>query len=171
MKRPAFTLLEMLIVVVVMALIATSASLGFKKPLQRAAQSDAIAELKHVDRAARQAAVQLDRPMQLRFDLEKQAVSRIENDASTATMHLPHGIRIAELRTADHRIQDFEHQIAISKSGISMTYAVHLTGTDFDQWILFAGLTGEYMSGINENDMDNIFATLSRQSTQRTDAR
>ena len=171
MIRSAFTLLEMLIVIVVMALIASSATLSFKTPMQHAAQSDAVQMLKHFDHAARQAATQFHRPMQMSFDLEKQRVSRLEHDAATATMLMPRGVRITELRTADHRILDFEHPIPISESGISMTYALHLTGNEFDQWILFTGMTGDVISGINETELDNIFKTLATRGAQRADAR
>ena len=171
MIRTAFTLLEMLIVIIVMALIASSATLSFKKPLQRAAQSDAVQMLKHFDHGARQLATQFARPVQMSFDLEKQSVSRLEHDTAIATMHLPQGVRITELRTADRHILDFEHPIPISESGISMTYALHLGGNEFDQWILFTGMTGDFISGINESELDNIFKTLTTPGAQRADTR
>ena len=165
----AFTLLEVLVVVVVMALIATSATFSFRKPMQNAAQADAIQQLRDMDLTTRQAAMRFNRPMQISFDLAEQNVSRVENSFPTRTIHLPRGIRLTELRTAALRIFDSQHSVNISESGIGSTYAVHLTGNQFDRWILFSGMTGEMSGDIHEQNLDNIFTVLATQRARRAD--
>ena len=169
-SHSGFTLIEVMIVVVIMAMLAASVRFSFRRPMQHAAQSDAIELMHHFDSYARISANRFNRATQLVFDLENQSMTRIENDAEVSTLRLPSAIHLTELRTAHHRISDSRHVVNLSPPGVGPTYAVHLEGADFDRWLLFAGMTGEMSTAYHEQQLDSIFTTLAAHSAQRTDA-
>ena len=167
--RRAFTLIETLVVVVLLGIISTAAGLTFRSSLQSASATDAIAQIKYLDSTSRQRAVRFNQPVQFIFDLTNSSLSRREggkrNDESF-TASLPRGSSIDQINIAGQSTFNGEISLNCSPTGLTNSYAIHLIGPNFDQWLLFAGLTGQMTLIKNEETVQDILAP-SRQNARR----
>ena len=153
MNRRAFTLIETMLAVLLLAVLASGVAIGFSKPLQAARAQDAIDILKAFDAAARQAAINFDQPVRITLDLADGTLTRLENGTPAARNRLPSGYGI-ERTTIDGRIDSVGLvPVDVSPQGRSRTYTVHLLGPGLDRWIMFAGLTGLATERAHETDL------------------
>ena len=165
--QAAFTLIELMLAIVVLSLLASAAALSFNRPIQAARAQDSIELVRSFDEGARQVARRFNRPVVLRFDLQSAELSRIEDGQTTYQSKLPPGCRIREVRTAARRTVDGDVQVPCSALGATRTYAVHLTGTGFDRWLLVSGLSGEVTAIHDEAQLDAIFTTTAARNESR----
>ena len=167
--RPAFTLIELIAVIVLLGIISTAAALTFRSSLQSASSSDAIGQLKYLDSSARQRARRFNQPVTLILDLTNSTLSRREgskrNDESF-TAALPRGFSIDQINIAGQSTFNGAASIACSPAGLTPSYAIHLIGPNFDQWLLFAGLSGQMTLINNEETVQDILAGT-RQGARR----
>ena len=164
--RPAaFTLIEVLVVMVIMSIIAGAAVVSFNKPIRAARIRDAREQVRYLDDSARQYVRRFGRPVQLVFDLTRGTLTRREGDNSTDNgarrvtyrSTLPPGYRIETIRTTDRRSSGGEVTIACSPLGLTPSYALHLTGPGLNEWLLVAGLAGEITTLTDDRTLDAIF--------------
>ena len=145
MPRRAFTLIEVIAVIVLIGMIAGAAAWSMTRDVRRATRADAIRRITHADRMTRLAAQRLGQPFRLRFNLDEQRIRRTttegpNRDKTTRTLNLPRGFRIAQIlaprtpddasltgQTALERHRTGTTTIRYSTAGRSVTYAVHLT--------------------------------------------
>jgi len=171
MKR-AFTLIELLIAIVIIALISGALVYGFRKPLDQARITDAVEQFRQVDATARQQARATNRPTAVVFDLTGQTVARREGRSPDPAYRtaIPAPLRIDQVRTAAKRYDFGEIAIPCSPAGASETYAVKLVTTDspagevdspFPRWLVVAGLTGQVTQVRDEQDVTNILSHAS----------
>jgi prepilin-type N-terminal cleavage/methylation domain-containing protein len=180
--RRAFTLIEILVVVAVMALLVGSVALSFTGPLHRARTVEAIEQVKYLDASSRQFAKRFGRGVELVFDLSEGTMERRggggggsggggaggDREATfTATVASP--LQLAAVYTAGRKLEYGQAKIPVSPLGLCETYAVKLTGPDAQQkWVLVTGLGGEV---ITFNDDAQVEAILSHASpSSRRDA-
>jgi len=168
-RRSAFTLIEIMMAVLLMAMLASAAALSFSEPLRSARAKDAIEMVRFFDEASRQSARRFGRPVRTSFDLASEKISRYIGEQMSYETALPHGCRIRQIRTAARRAAEGEFEIPCSPRGITRTYGVHLTGSGVDTWMLIAGLTGEVSLIKDEAQLDAIFAaTATRREADDT---
>src|SRR5260221_9873356 len=149
--------------VLLLALLASAAAMSFSKPLRATRAQDAVELIRSFDDSARQTARRLGHPVQLRFDLPTARLARLEGERLTYQSPLPHGVRIAQVRTAARRALDGQIEIACSPQGLTRTYAVRLVGAGSDQWLLVSGFSGHVAAIKDEAQLDAIFqSTASR---------
>ena len=166
-RRSAFTLIEIMMAVLLMALLASAAALSFSEPLRAARAKDAIEMVRFFDETSRQTARRFGRPVRISFNLSGNKISRYIGEQMSYETSLPHGCRIRQVRTAARRDAEGEIEIPCSPRGITRTYGVHLTGTGVDTWMLIAGLTGEVSLIKDEAQLDAIFAaTATRREAE-----
>ena len=96
MHRPytAFTLIEVMLVVAIMAILTAAAALTFAGPLRKAQSQEAAQQLRFFDASARDLARRWGREVQLSFDLDRQILSRMGGPGSeqaTYRTSLPRG--------------------------------------------------------------------------------
>ena len=165
----AFTLIESLIAVVLLGIISTAAALTFRSSLQSASTTDAIEQIKYLDSSARQRAKRFNQPVELIFDVTNSSLSRREgskrNDESFHAS-LPRGFSIDQINIAGQSTFNGEISLTCSPTGLTPSYALHLIGPNFDQWLLFAGLSGQMTVIKNEETVQDILAAT-RQSPRR----
>jgi prepilin-type N-terminal cleavage/methylation domain-containing protein len=165
----AFTLIESLIAVVLLGIISTAAALTFRSSLQSASSTDAISQIKYLDSSARQRAQRFNQPVDLIFDLTNSTLSRREgskrNDESF-TASLPRGFSIDQINISGQSAFNGQISLTCSAAGLTPSYALHLVGPNFDQWLLFAGLSGQMTVIKDEESVQDILATT-RQSARR----
>jgi type II secretory pathway pseudopilin PulG len=144
--------------VLLMSLLASAAALSFSQPLKAARAQDAMELIRSFDETGRQVARRFGHNVSLSFDLTTGKVSRLEGGQATYHATLPHGCRIRQVRTAARQASDGEISIPCSPLGVTRTYAVHLTGSGIDRWLLVSGFSGEVSSIKDEAQLDAIFA-------------
>lgn len=169
----AFTLIELLAVIVLLGIISTAAALTFRSSLQSASSTEAVAQFKYLDSTSRQRAQRFNQPVELIFDTSNGTISRREgskrNDESF-TASLPRGFSIDAINVAGNSIFNGEASITCSPTGLTPSYAIHLIGPNFDQWLLFAGLSGQVTLVKDEETIQDILAATRRSAQSGRDA-
>jgi prepilin-type N-terminal cleavage/methylation domain-containing protein len=168
----AFTLIELMLAVLLLALLASAAALSFSQPIRAARLHDAIEQLRAFDATARQAAVSSGHSVRLAFDLGAGTLARRDEGGRTLRFQstLPPGFRVDELRIGGHTASSGQALLDISPLGASRTYALHLRGPSTDQWLLIAGMSGQMAIISNELALDTIFAQIAPPASPRHDA-
>ena len=166
-KRQGFTLIEIMMAVLLMALLTGAAALSFSEPLRSARSKDAVELVRFFDETSRQAARRFGKPVRLTFDLSTGKIARWVGEQRQYEATLPHSCRIRQVRTAAQRVAEGEMEIDCSARGVTRTYGVHLSGSRFDTWLLVSGFSGEVSLIKNEAQLDAIFAaTATRREAQ-----
>ena len=157
MKR-AFTLIELMIAIAILATLTAAAVLSFAAPLREAQFREAIDVIRCADADARTDARHFDRPVRLVLRPEQRVIERcdVRSGAVIARIHLPASVGIDELRINGQRSLDTAG-IAVSELGLSPTYAVRLVCGDRKQWLGFAGLSGQMTLLNNDAELATIF--------------
>ena len=149
-----------------------AAALTFRSSLQSASSTEAINQLKYLDSTARQRSQRFNQPVDLIFDLANGTISRREgskrNDESF-TASLPRGFSIDQINIVGNSIFNGEVTIACSVTGLTPSYAIHLIGPNFDQWLLFAGLSGQMTLIRDEETIQDILAPTRRSASSGRD--
>jgi prepilin-type N-terminal cleavage/methylation domain-containing protein len=172
LSSPAFTLIELMLAVLLLALLTSAAALSFSAPLRAARAQDAIAQLREFDQSARRAAIASGRAVRMVFDLSDASLLRRDGpqlDQRRAQTALPHGFRVDEVRIGEHRESVGEALVDISPLGLSRTYALHVVGSSFDQWLLVAGMSGEVKAISDEAEISIIFEAIDGSHPPRHD--
>ena len=157
-----FTLIEMMIALIVLALLTAAALLSFSGPVERARMVEAVEQVKYLDASSRDLARRFGRNVQIVFDLSDGTIQRRDGrgrEASFST-HVASPIRIEAVRTLGERKDYGEISIDVSSLGISQTYALKVTGPQGSRWILVSGLGGESQVLSDDAQVENIFAKV-----------
>jgi prepilin-type N-terminal cleavage/methylation domain-containing protein len=175
MRRGAFTLIEVMAVVALLALAAGAVTWSFADEVRRSSKTTALNQIMRADCMARLAGQRLGRPCVLRFDLARQRVFRVvkgeEYAEDSHAVRLSSGCRVDRVTVADESAGDATAtrvasadsgvvDVAYSTSGRSVTYAVRLTRKDWSGWLVFAGLTGQVTLIEHEDEIQNLFSLL-----------
>ena len=143
---PAFTLVELMIAILLLALLTSAVALSFSGRLKAARSRDSLEQLRSFDATARQFSMRYSRAVQIVFDLSANTLARREganDDVARCQVSWPTGYWVDEVRIGNQLYANGEAaSVGISPLGIGPTYAVRLRGPDYDQWIVSAGLTG-----------------------------
>jgi prepilin-type N-terminal cleavage/methylation domain-containing protein len=167
-RRRGFTLVEVAAVAVLMALLAGGVALTFAGPVQRMRAGEALDRVRTFDAAARLAARRSGRAADLTFDLRAGTLARADGPAAgrrevTYQATLPGGYRIDRLRATGGQagggpIDASSGLVTLycSPDGLARTYALRVVGPGLDQWVVFAGLTGQVTLVEDERAVDAI---------------
>lgn len=172
MARRAFTLIEVLAVVALMALLAGATVYAMAEDVRRSSREEVVGRLAHADHMARLAAERLGEPVTLRFDLRGQRALRVvggegSGRQTSTVLALPPGYRIDRIVMAAAVVDSGDATVAFSTGGRSASYGVCLISRDDgaegktrQDWFVFAGLTGQMTVGLNDDQVDNLFAAV-----------
>jgi prepilin-type N-terminal cleavage/methylation domain-containing protein len=167
--RYGFTLIETLAVLALLAIMtaAVAASLGGAR---RAADLDGVAErFIEFDRGTREVAKRLARPSELRFELNRGTVSRLDGGEKHPTPFVfGADVRAARLIVRGESMGYGDVAVPFSEHAHSPSYAVLLAGNAGQRWVAFAGLTGQALVLRDEHQVQDI---LSPPAGARADAR
>jgi prepilin-type N-terminal cleavage/methylation domain-containing protein len=164
LKRHAFTLIEVIAVVVILGMLVGVASMNLRGHLNRIKMIQAVGLLEEADRFARSIARKEHLPLEMTFN-RKSSTIRVRSAAGSASKpisrlwKLPTGITISKIRDAQGSNESHEKQIVISANGTSMMYAIGLVGTNRSAtWLVMLGFSGQLVRMENDADVAAMFA-------------
>ena len=164
MRARAFTLIEILLVVLIMGIGAAAVSLSLGSSLQRRQVQDVTTGVRQFDQTSRHYARTFGQRIQLVFDLDGGRILRQQGDASAAKLSgeyvLPQGYRLAGLLVDGRQCHDGRAAIHCSDRGCSPSYAVGISDGKSTRWVLFAGLSGAAVERDDEKDVQQTLAAL-----------
>ena len=183
-RSRGFTLIEVMAVVLLMGVVAGVGAWALVDEAQRSLGDKAIGQIIHADGMARLAGRRLGKVNVLRFDFDKQELSRVTfhdelRESVTHSLKMPSGHRIDRIiipqisylanASQNNTFSEMDSgvlEIAYSTEGRSVSYAVKLVSKDCQGWLIFAGLTGQVTLNNDESKIENLFARL---TTGRSD--
>jgi prepilin-type N-terminal cleavage/methylation domain-containing protein len=161
-RRPshrAFTLVEMIVVIVLIGLLSAAVVMSFSAPVTKLRAQDAVQAVRTLDERARAQARQSDQAAHIVIDLSARTLARRDGAGEIVFQAtLPGQFEIDRVRTAAEDVASGEAVVTCSPLGLTRTYAVHVRGPGLDQWLVFAGLSGEATVIKDEATLDSIFA-------------
>jgi prepilin-type N-terminal cleavage/methylation domain-containing protein len=161
--RRAFTLVEMMVAVALVALLAAAAALTFNRPLRRARALEAVEQVRYLDASTREFARRTGRPAAMVFDLDDNALSREEGAGGRASYRtaLATPVRIEAVRTPGRYDEYGRRTVRVSALALSTSYAVKLSTPEGAQWVLVSGLSGESRIVTDDTRVESILAQAS----------
>jgi prepilin-type N-terminal cleavage/methylation domain-containing protein len=152
----AFTLIETILAILIMALLASAVAFSLTQPIQGARLREALSELQSCDSMARQNARQSTRPVRLAINPSARAIERFDGEQLRFRSMLPVGCRITQVIVGRHATWIDRATVTFSASGLSRTYAIRLQTSSFDRWLLFSGLSGQMILVQDEQTLRTI---------------
>jgi prepilin-type N-terminal cleavage/methylation domain-containing protein len=168
MKRPdhaGFTLLEVIVVLVLAALLATSAVISLQSATHAATVTELLERIKNFDRITRSAARSSGRSMQIHFDLSKDQLRRtdvVTMETVGSTLAWTSEVRVEQVVLPQQSRGTPAMELRCSERGMMPTYVVKVsTSAGAEAWLLILGATGQTLESPNEREIREIFAQIS----------
>jgi len=171
MRHKGFSLVEVALVLLILAILAGAVTLGVRGTLGRVGMRGLVDEIKMFDHLTRTFARQHDRPLRLVADLAAGRLRKTSADGRDEfgeVLKIPAGHRIAEVRLAGRRVTSGTVAVSVSARGLSPTYALRVEGPGGRrQWLLVTGLSGQVTEAENERDLGNAFQAFEARDNTR----
>jgi prepilin-type N-terminal cleavage/methylation domain-containing protein len=173
----AFTLIEVMIVVLLMGLIAGATAWSLAETARHKTRENAVGLIAQADHMARTIARRMPQPCALRFDLDQQHIVRVQarrggptqshRVSLGASQRFDRLVRVAppgarQQRAGVQWLEAGAAEIAYSTRGRSESFALRLAGPDDREpsWLIVCGLTGQVTFDHDHEDVQETFALL-----------
>lgn len=167
----AFSLIEILLVMVLLALLAGAVTLSLSGRARQAQLKDVQGQLEQFDYQGRQFAIRHGRPFQMVFDLDHGVLRRIspqENQGIWGELVLPEGFHVEGLLVADNPpITSGKTALWCSDRGQTASYGLKLSGPDGKRCSIVAGLSGQFTQVDDAQQIQSTLALLSKGNDAR----
>jgi prepilin-type N-terminal cleavage/methylation domain-containing protein len=158
-RRSAFTLIELMTVLVLIGLISATAVLRFGGSSQRAQFEWSLQRLTASDALLRTHGATSGNPGTLEFEIGTGHLERVcgaKREASSG-LELGVGVRITRFLAAGRHAEMGKVEVTYDPYGDSETFAIEVEGPNNQStWILFAGLTGQTRRFEDRRDVERI---------------
>lgn len=162
-----FSLLELLVVMVIVALVTASVIVSWSGVAQDAAQESAVSRLQSLDLHMRSFARGHRDECALSFEINSGQLRKhyhIEENKNPAGESLGRGILITDLQSTSGRRQGGRIEVLFRRDGTSPTYGMCLSGPgNRKAWLLFAGMSGQVTRLKSEKEFDAALKALSSE--------
>jgi prepilin-type N-terminal cleavage/methylation domain-containing protein len=142
-----FTLVEMLVVIVVLALLAAVVVTRWSGVHHGAVAESVRGKLQFTDAHLRQFARSRRQPALLAFDLANHRLGKrrsLDESLDVQWESLGTGVRIEDIRVGSEKPTRREIEIQVDAAGQTPTYGLHLAGPGKRQaWLIVAGVSGQ----------------------------
>jgi prepilin-type N-terminal cleavage/methylation domain-containing protein len=159
-RRRGFTLIELAVVILILALVAAAAVLRFEGPLRRAQMSDVVDLVTAFDRLTRDFAREHDRPVWLVVEEIHHRLRRTGGkDGSDlgVPLVLPPGYSVPQVWVRGQARTYLRAAIPCSRRGLTPTYGLLIEGpAGRRQWLVLVGLSGQSIQVKDERDAQAI---------------
>lgn len=166
-----FTLIELVVVLVILALAAGAITLRLQGPLERATLADTVGRIVAFDARTRVLARRHDKMLRIEVDLSAGVLTRIgtaTGEPAGMPLELPEGVRLAECRLASENASIGRVAVPVSSRGLSKSYALCVVGADGPRhWLIVAGLTGQVTRTEDAHTVETLFAALAARADAR----
>jgi prepilin-type N-terminal cleavage/methylation domain-containing protein len=163
-----FTLIELAIVILILAIVAAATVLRLGGPLRRVQMGDVVDLVAAFDGLARDYARTHDRAVWLVVDVPQRRLRRAsgENGADLgAPLALPPGYRVAQVWLRGQPRGYGRTAIPCSQHGLTPSYGLLIEGPGGRrQWLVFAGLSGQNVQVKNEREVQAILGPAAPRS-------
>ncbi len=163
-NRSAFSLIELTVVLLILAISAAAVALRIHEPLGRARLDELVAEIGEFDALTRRYARENDRSVRLLVDLGAGRMGRSDEGGGEElgrSLELPGRARIARLWIGEREIGIGAASIGCSRRGLTPSYAMVLEDeAGRKRWILVAGLSGQVIELESDEEVRNVLETL-----------
>ncbi len=139
LRRSAFSLIELVIVIVLMAILAGLASIPVRSAITRSQLSHAVEMIERFDLALRTTARQQRQTVQGTIDRSKGKLT-LQDPSSVRSFQLPKRVRLKSVRIAGGTAFGL---ITATSSGATPTYAFELVAGETTRWIVLVGGSGQ----------------------------
>lgn len=156
--RYAFTLIELVIVIVIMAILSTLAVLSLRGTMDRYMLSRAAETIERFDARARRDASLLRQPIRAAIDRNRKRLTIDTSRTDNAQYRLPRRVEVGKIRLGRRVTVGNRFEIQFSRRGASPTYAVELRRGDMSQWLLVLGTSGQVVPLSSEGEVDAILS-------------
>lgn len=162
----AFSLLELLAVMALLALVAGLATVRFSSSYRQAQVTTAIHSIQAIDDQLRTLATKQAQPYELRIDLDRNTLEiKGQHKKEVIRKHvLPAALQIEAVRSPREDRHHGEAVIRCDSAGLCETYALQITAPSSPpRWILFAGVTGQSNEQLTDRQIEELFNALRPQ--------
>lgn len=157
--RNAFTLIELVVVIVIMAILSTIAAMSLSGTMGQYDLARAAETIERVDASVRRQARVTHASVELSIDRNKKRLTvDVGGSGRDATYKLPRRVTISNIRLHRRIVADNNFAIEVSGSGQSPTYAVELTRGEMKRWLIIVGASGQVIPAESEDEVDALFA-------------
>jgi prepilin-type N-terminal cleavage/methylation domain-containing protein len=161
--RSAFTLIELMAVLVLVGLVSATTMLRFGSTTHRAQFEWSLERMMASDRLLRNHCVTCGQPGHLKFEIGTSRLERVfgaRRDDSSA-VELGTRLRITRFLAAKRHVETGKVEVDYDSYGHSETFAIEIEGPgDQSAWILVAGLTGQTRRLEDRRDVERILEVL-----------
>ena len=161
--RSAFSLIELTVVLLILAIASAAVTLKIQRPLRTARIRDLTDAISHFDRLTRVAAKEQERSLVIVVDMSKGELHRTDDRArplESIPLRVPEGLTIERVLIRSEEMVRGKAFIPVSRRGLTPSYALLVVGGGQKQWVLIAGLTGEPAEVRNEKQVREILAAV-----------
>ena len=166
-RHRGFTLIELTVVLLILAIVAGAVTLRMQAPLYNARMRDVVDGISQFDHLTRTAAKEQDRPLRLVIDLDENFLTRADGrgkELDIPPFRIPKGFRIKTLLVRHREISGGKAMVRCSRKGLLPSYALAITSGKRTQWILFTGLTGHRILLTDEGQIREILRSTGRRA-------
>jgi prepilin-type N-terminal cleavage/methylation domain-containing protein len=161
--RSAFTLIELMAVLLLVGLISVTAMLRFGATTRKAQFEWSLGRLMAADRVLRNHCLTCGEPGRLQFEIGRGRLERVFKTQREApsVVELGPRMRFTRFLGAERHAETGEVTVDYSPDGTTETFAIEIEGPgDQSAWILFAGLTGQTRRFEDRRDVERIFEAI-----------
>lgn len=154
-RRAAFSLIELVIVLILMALVASMATISLRGVTVRQRLAKAAERVEQFDLAMRRAA-RLNRDNAI--GIIDRASGQLSIPQANKTFQLPSQVLIAAVRIG----KGSDREVTVLPNGSSPSYAVRLSSGDASRWVLFVGGSGQVIHDADASLIEAVLGNVSR---------
>ena len=157
--RNAFTLFELMAVLIVIAILAGTVALSVRGHIANARLETFLDRLETFDGHARRDARRRNDFAALLFDLNDKRIYRSMRDAPGQSLAVPLGVEIEQISTNSQRSDHGVLRVTVSALGQADTYALQLRASSGRRvWLVVLGGSGQCLRFDRENDVEEMLS-------------
>lgn len=154
-SRSAFTLIELVFVLVIMAMLSSIAVISLGGFISRYQLTQATESLERFDARARRDARRYRKPVDATIQMARQ---ELVNESANLKYSLPRNVTIEEIRVGRQVVLGNEVEIAFDREGASPTYAVQLQRGKQSRWLIVLGISGQVIPLASEGEVNALLS-------------
>jgi prepilin-type N-terminal cleavage/methylation domain-containing protein len=167
MNRLAFTLIEMMVVLVILSLVATLVTINYREPVNRVRLESAFETVERLDQRVRRWCKTNNTPARIRVDLDRSVFTAEDMNGRALPIpeaSIPNGMRLKELRIMGENRFGRDTLIYYTSRGTTSTWAFSVAYSgNRERYRLIIGATGQSVSFDNEDALIRFERSYERE--------